>query len=140
MTSNGANRQSVNRNQKKARGVSPCHTSGHNRKSNLVQENPGTDRISLKLCLTFGKDGHTMLKAKSASEEWPRQLKFGLCLQSSSIPNTRPEQLWDRAMLGEFFGWRHKLKCQLLFYTGVQLLAYVTKVKICLQKQIKQTK
>lgn len=69
MTSNGVKRQSENRDEKRARGVSLCHRSGHNSKSNLVQENPGTDRITLKLYLTFSKDGHAMLKAKPASEE-----------------------------------------------------------------------
>lgn len=65
MTSNGVKRQSGSRYEKRARGVSLSHRSGHKSKSNLVQENPGRDKITLELYLTFSKDG----QAKSAGEE-----------------------------------------------------------------------
>ena len=69
MTSNGVKRQGGSRYEQRARVVSLCHRSGHNSKSNLVQENPGADRITLKLYLTFSGDGHAVLEAKTAGEE-----------------------------------------------------------------------
>lgn len=72
-------------------------------KTNLFQENPSTHRMTLKLHLNFSEDGHPMLKAKAAGEEWPRQLEIALCLQSSSVPAARPEPYQDRVMHGEFF-------------------------------------